>query len=110
MTAMETIEYHIHRIGDAVNATLFPIISKHKEHARSINRRAPIPRDPSARYEMSTVVDNTRNRFELSVFLAKHIGDPAVSAFWEKLKDFLISETRGNVHRGEDTLYSNEGR
>lgn len=30
--------------------------------------------------------------------------------FWEKLKDFLISEIRGIRHEGEDTVYSGEER
>ncbi|KDQ06670.1 hypothetical protein BOTBODRAFT_181375 [Botryobasidium botryosum FD-172 SS1] len=128
MTAMETIEHHLNRINDAINAILPPALKKQP--------RNPIHHDPSARYEMAI---DAQEKIELAAFLSGHINDPAVhmshmssirgyrysttttiarslkplpylQMFWEKLIDFHIAELRGKEYNGEDTVYSNEER
>ncbi|KAG8933829.1 hypothetical protein FRC01_006874 [Tulasnella sp. 417] len=99
ITTLEAISRRLQSINSAVNK----ILTTAERHLK----RPEEPPKPFSRYEMAS---STRKKLLASSLLRDHPGDPAVKYFWERLRDYFISQLRGVRYDGEDTTYTNAER
>ncbi|KAG9046273.1 hypothetical protein FS837_004731 [Tulasnella sp. UAMH 9824] len=101
ITAMEALSRYLRKIGTAVSSIL--AAEEHLQGLGSIKK-------PSRMHERYEMARSTKRKLMIGSFIREHPGDPAVKDFWERLRDFFISQLRGVRYDGEDTTYSNEER
>ncbi|KAG8925113.1 hypothetical protein FRC00_004326 [Tulasnella sp. 408] len=101
ITAMEALSRCLRKIGTAVSSILAA-----EEHLQGLGST----KKPSRMHERYEMARSTKRKLVIGSFIREHPGDPAVKDFWERLRDFFISQLRGVRYDGEDTTYSNEER